>query len=224
MFPKGPLRAVGRPTSGSPTVARPLQAGVMPSAWRLILPWSLITAVTVGCSGVRVPVARPVTRLGDRLENAEVLASTGRYAAARETYTAVLTDPEELGRDRALLGLARLALDPQNPNKNDRQAAEYLERLLREYPDGCCAAEARTWQNLLRNVARLQQDARRFQQELERIRRDLQRAQQEAVRLQGERERLRHMLRQIDAELEYPRSTESAPTPVRIPPGHKTTE
>src|SRR5262249_485162 len=148
--------------------------------WRTIL---LIMALTAGCSGVRVPIDPTAHRIGDRLDDADALARIGRYVAARETYAAVLADPEELAKDRALLGLARLRLDPENGKKDERQAARYLDRVLSEYPDGCCAVEARTWRSLLRSTERLLQDIRRSQQDLEQFRRDLQRAQQETVRL-----------------------------------------
>ncbi len=70
------------------------------------------------------------------------MARVGRYAEARAIYEAIQTD--EAGADRALLGLARLALDPANPHKDDRQAAGYLDRLVLDYPQSARVAEAQT--------------------------------------------------------------------------------
>jgi hypothetical protein len=104
--------------------------------------------------------------------------------------------------------LARLALDPTNPDQDDRRGAGYLDWLIGDYPQSAWVAEARTWRNLLRSIERLQRELRRTQQEVERFRRDLQREQQETVRLRDERERLR----QIDIEFERPRPSLGPPT------------
>ena len=113
--------------------------------------------------------------------------------------------------------LSRLALDPTNPDKDDRQAAAYLDRLLAQYPHSPSVPEARRLGSLLQQVGRLQQELRRQQSEVERLRRTLQREQQDAVRLREERERLR----QIDVELERPRRLQnpsvSAPFVPRLP-------
>ena len=134
-----------------------------------------------------------------RLDDAEAMMRVGRYAEARGMYVAVLADRgEPTEADRALLGLARLALDPRNPDGDERQAAACLDRLLAEYPESRWAPEARTWRSLLASVERLQRDVRRQQQELKRLRRDVRHEQQETARLRQERERLR----QMDLELE----------------------
>jgi TolA-binding protein len=116
-----------------------------------------------------------------------------------------------------LLRLSRLALDPTNPDKDDRDAAAYLDRLIAQYPRSPSVPEARRLGSLLQQVGRLQQELRRQQGEVERLRRTLQREQQEMARLREERERLR----QIDVELERPRLLQnpstSAPSVPRLP-------
>jgi chromosome segregation ATPase len=102
--------------------------------------------------------------------------------------------------DRALFGLARLALAPENPSRDEREAARYLDRVLLEYPQSPLGAEARAWRELLRSLERLQRDVQRQQQDLQRLRRVLEHEQQEVARLQQERERLR----QVDLEFERP--------------------
>jgi hypothetical protein len=136
----------------------------------------------------------------------------GRYMEAREEYSTVLMGRDApAGADRALLGLARLALAAENPGRDERQAAMFLDRLVREYPESGWIVEARTWRDLLRTLDRLQGDVRRHQHDLQRVRRLRERDQQEVVRLRQERERLR----QIDLELE--RSTVPFSTPAQGP-------
>jgi hypothetical protein len=152
------------------------------------------------------PAVTPQPSVTERLDWAETLARAGRYAEAQAGYAAVLAPPTApIGAERALLGLARLALIPENPRRDEREAAGYLDRLLREYPTSAWAPEARTWQDLLTSVGqhrgqveRLRQDVRRHQQEMERLRRDLLREQQDALGLRQTLDRLR----QIDIELE----------------------
>jgi hypothetical protein len=161
----------------------------------------LVAGVTVGCGAARLPPMTAQQRVNDRLDHADAFARAGRYTDARDGYVTILEGSKELaGADRALLGLARLAFHPENPGKDDRQAARYLDRLLRDYPQSAWAMEARTWRDLFEKLDRLQGDMRVQRHELERLRRELQREQQETVRLRQEREHLR----QIDLEYERP--------------------
>jgi hypothetical protein len=172
--------------------------------------WLFIVSLTAGCGGVRVPASTPPPRVSQLLEEGDALARLGRYTQARAAYATVLAkDGAPTGADRALLSLARLALDPKNPDKDERQAAACLDRVLREYPESSWATEARTWRSLLRNVDGLQGEVRRYTQDRERLRRDLRREQQETVRLHQERDRLR----QIDVELERPVRITPTPSP-----------
>jgi hypothetical protein len=176
----------------------------------------LLMGMTAGCGVVRWPAPPPQPLVIHRLDRADALARAGQYTDAREVYSTVLAGRgEPAGADRALIGLARLALVPENPGKDERQAAVYLDRLLVEYPQSGWASEARTWRDLLGSVERLQREVRRHQQHLERLRRELQHEQQETLRLRQERERLR----QIDIEFERPIhiSPTSAQTPLRAP-------
>ena len=173
-----------------------------------------VAVVTTGCGGA-VGLSTAPLRLRQPLDDADALVQGGRYAEAREAYTAILTNGTDA--DRALLGLARLGLDPTNPDKDDRQAAAYLHRLIAQYPRSPSVPEARTWWSLLQSVGRLQREVRWQQNEVERLRRNLQREQQETLRLREERERLR----QVDVEFERPRLLQSpstsASSPLRLP-------
>ena len=175
----------------------------------------LVIAVSTGCGGVRNVSLTPPPHANQRLCEADALARSGQYAAARETYAGILADGT--AADGALLGLAWLGLDPTNPDKDDRQAMAYLDRLLTEYPASAWTAEAQALRSLLQRIERLQREGRRQQYEVQRLRRDLQREQQEIVRLRDERERLR----QIDVEFERPpaqspsTSGQSLPRPLR---------
>src|SRR5262245_17268928 len=146
--------------------------------------WLLAASITTGCGGgVHTPLSTPPPRVSQRLEEADALARLGRYTDARAAYVTVLTkDGAPTGADRALLGLARLALDPRNPDRDERQAAICFDRVLLEYPESPSAMEARTWRSLLSTVEGLQREGRRQQLDLERLRRELRHEQQETVR------------------------------------------
>jgi hypothetical protein len=132
----------------------------------------LVTGVTVGCAGGGALLSVSPSRGSQRVEDAETLARAGRYAEARERYTTVLAAGRDApDADRALLGLARLALAPDNSQRDERAAAAHLDRLIGEYPDSAWAMEAQTWREVLGTVSRLRQHVRRQQQELERLRR-----------------------------------------------------
>ena len=217
------MRAVGGPVAASwraskldsrPvfTVAFPLHGPTagMTVPWYARYPLLLVVGLTAGCGGMRSPVVMAPQRVSQRLDEADRLARIGRYADARDGYAAVLAE----GGTRAagaLLGMARLALDPKNPERDERRAVGYLDLLLFEYPYSGWAAEAGTWLNLLRSVERLQRDVRRHQQDLERLRRELQHEQQETARFRQERERLR----EIDLKLERPGPVILTPSPAQ---------
>jgi hypothetical protein len=166
--------------------------------------WLLAVAGATGCAGVPGRASAP--SLSQRLEQADDLVRGGRYVEARMAYAAIVASG--VPADEALLRLSRLALDPTNPDKDDRQAAAYLDRLMAQYPRSSSVPEARRLGSLLQQVGRLQQELRRQQTEVERLRRTLQREQQDTARLREERERLR----QIDEELERPRRSGDVPT------------
>jgi hypothetical protein len=168
----------------------------------------MIATITTGCGGVQGVSFHPTSSVSRRVEDAESMARVGRYAEARAVYVAIQADGT--GADRALLGLARLALDPDNPHKDERQAAGYLDRLIIDHPRSAWVAEAQTSRHLLRSIERLHREARRHQSEVERLRRDLQREQYETARLRDERDRLRL----IDVELERPRQSQSPPSSI----------
>jgi outer membrane protein assembly factor BamD (BamD/ComL family) len=168
--------------------------------WRTSVVWLLVVVAGAGCAGVGGGASTAPPSMTQRLAEANALVQGGRYAEARAAYAAILFSASH--DDEALLGLSRLALNPLNPERNDREAATYLDRLIAAYPQSPLMAEARTWRGLIQTVERQQRELRRYQQDVERLTRELRREQQDTVRLREERERLRR----IDEELERPRS------------------
>ena len=153
-------------------------------------------------------------RLHNRRRFLEILGVTGSVVALR-SLGAVATARADADDPQLLLFVQfegawdqLLALDPRNPERDLRDAATYLDRLLAEYPQSPLMAEALTWRRLIQTVERQQRDLRRSQQDVERLSRELRREQQERLRLQAERERLR----QVDEELERPRRSGDVPT------------
>jgi hypothetical protein len=148
----------------------------------------------------------------DLVARADVLARSGDFRTAEATYRQVLDAPLRSGppdpaRDRALLGLGRLYVAPDNPARDDRQAYEQFDRLARERPDSPEAPEARAWREVLgaaqrqrEETTRAREDVTRAQEDATRAREEVTRARQETTRARQEAERLRRELRRSQEE------------------------
>jgi hypothetical protein len=134
----------------------------------------LLVVVVAGCGGGR----------GSRLDRADGLLPS-------RSQGVVPVSREAPGADRALLGLAWDALAPDNPARDERRAAAYLDQLVTEYPKSPWATDGRILRDLLATIGGLRQ-------EVERLRRDVRYEQQEARRVRDDLERLR----QVELELE----------------------
>lgn len=146
---------------------------------RALLGLALLVA---GCS---LPLPRPAE---DRwITRAEEMVRVGDYRGAHEAYGRALS--EKSTTDRALFGLARLYVAPDNPNRDYRRAYEHVERLLREFPHSAWAPEARAWRELLAAFLGQKEAAERARQEVQRIRQDLDRLKQIDQELDRQRRR-----------------------------------
>ena len=119
-----------------------------------------------------------------RVRRAEDLAHAGRYTEAREAYErALAAAPGGEAARRGLLGLARLYVLADNPQRDYGRAGEYFERLgatLNASP-----AEALAWRDLLavvviqrRRLDEARRDAEKLRQDTQRLRQDLERLKQ----------------------------------------------
>jgi DNA repair exonuclease SbcCD ATPase subunit len=176
-------------------------------AWRL-LPLLLLLAACAGGPWPGPTVAAPPDDTERLVRAAEERAREGAHAEAARLFEEVTRRPSPAFGDRALLGLARLLADPAYAGRDYRQAYLAADRLLREYPDSCCAAEARAWRDLIgaylsRGQALEQRtlELERYAQELDRLKRvdlELERRTQELEQRTQELDRLRR----VDLELE----------------------
>jgi hypothetical protein len=183
-------------------------------AWRL-LPLLLLLAACAGGPWPGPTVAAPPDDTERLVRAAEERAREGAHGEAARLFEEVTRRPSPAFGDRALLGLARLLADPEYAGRDYRQAYLATERLLREYPDSYCAAEARAWRDLIGaylsrgqaleqrtlELERYAQELERRAQELDRLRRvdlELERRTQELERRTQELERLKR----LDLELE----------------------
>jgi tetratricopeptide (TPR) repeat protein len=144
---------------------------------------------------------RQEERTADLVARADTLARSGDFKAAEAAYRRVLDTPRRdvpPDRDRALLGLGRLYVAPDNPGRDYRQAYQQFERLAREHPDSPAAAEARAWRDVLGAAQRQREDAARARQETERLRQELKRARQEAEAIRQDLDRLKRI--ELDLE------------------------
>jgi hypothetical protein len=162
----------------------------------------MVGGLLAGCAAARLPSSTRHTAIRE----ADALVRDGQYGQAQQAYAAVLAPHDRPpDGDRALLGLARVALAPDNPRKDEQEGIGYLDRLIRDYPNSEWVAEARAWREALQTIARLRTDierversARRHAQEVDRLREELRRERREVQRLRQDRERLR----QLDVDLE----------------------
>lgn len=190
------------------------------------LGWGGVALALAGCAAVESLRGRetPAALVG----RGDGLVAAGDYRQAHDAYArAVATGaPGHPPVDRALLGLARLYLLPENPARDPERAGEYLDRLVAEHPRSPLLPEARAWQALLQTLrareealaaarqelerwrgeaveARRQareasQAAQRTRQELDRLRADLLRARQDLERLRQDLDRLRQLELQLE--------------------------
>jgi len=148
---------------------------------------------------------RQEDRPADLVARGDALARAGDFGTAEATYRRVLDAslrdrPADRPADRALLGLGRLYVSPDNANRDYRQAHQQFDRLAREYPESPVAGEARAWRDLLGAVLRereetirAREETIRARQETDRLRRELQRARQEAEAIRQDLERLKRL-------------------------------
>jgi outer membrane protein assembly factor BamD (BamD/ComL family) len=87
----------------------------------------------------------------DRLvREADAQIQVGNWAAAVRILEGVVRRyPDAPAHDAALYHLARALVLSANGGREYRQAAAYLDRLLREHPTSPHAADARVWRALL---------------------------------------------------------------------------
>jgi len=183
-------------------------------AWRL-LPLLLLVAACAGGPWPGPTVAAPPDDTERLVRVAEERAREGAHAEAARLFEEVTRRPSPAFGDRALLGLARLFVDPEYAGRDYRRAYLVADRLLREYPDSYCAAEARAWRDLIgaylsrgqeveqrtQELERRTQELEQHTKELERFKRvdlELERRTQELERRTRELERLKR----VDLELE----------------------
>ena len=141
---------------------------------------------------------RQEERPPDLVARGDALARAGDFGSAEATYRRVLDAPlrdrpADRPADRALLGLGRLYVSPDNANRDYRQAYQQFDRLAREHPESPVAGEARAWRDLLGVVLREREEAIRARQETDRLRRELQRARQEAEAIRRDLQRLNRL-------------------------------
>jgi hypothetical protein len=146
----------------------------------------------------------------DLVARADVLARSGDFRTAEATYRQVLDAPARDGTpdpawDRALLGLGRLYVSPDNPARDHRQAYQQFDRLARERPDSPQAPEARAWREVLNaaqrqreETTRAREETTRARQEAERLRRELRRSREEADAFRQDLDRLKRL--ELDLE------------------------
>jgi outer membrane protein assembly factor BamD (BamD/ComL family) len=100
--------------------------------------------------------AAPWTHLSSSFEadrlvrEADALIQAGNWSAAVRILEGVVRRyPDAPSHDEALYHLARALVLSANGGREYRQAAGYLDRLLREYPTSPYASDARVWRALL---------------------------------------------------------------------------
>ncbi len=147
-----------------------------------------LAALALLLAGCTLPVTRPSP---ERLiAQAEEMVRAGDYRGAQEAYRRALSDfPKNSSTDRALFGLARLYVTPENPGRDYRRAYENFERLLTEHPESVWEGDARAWRELLSAYLSQREEAERARQEAQRVRKDLERLKEIEMELERQRRR-----------------------------------
>lgn len=168
-------------------------------AWGLLL----LGLSLAGCGGLAFTRGGDARRQAEQLvARAEDLSRAGKYPEAEQTYRQVVDQSAtDSPADRALYGLARLQVAPDNPTRDYRQAQGTFERLLREHPQSSWSPEARAWRDALAALQAQREEALAARREAERFRQDALRSRQDAQRIRQDLERLK----QLELELERQR-------------------
>jgi hypothetical protein len=114
---------------------------------------------------------------------AETRAQAGEHAEAARLFEEVVRRPSSPFTDRALVGLTRLLVNPESPDRDYRAAHRVAEQLVREYPESPYASEARAWRDLLASYLVRSQQLEQRRQELEKLSYELDRRNKELERL-----------------------------------------
>jgi hypothetical protein len=154
--------------------------------WRLLPLLLLLPACTAWWTArTAAPVDTPPPDDSERLvRRAEAEARDGAYAEATRLYEEVISGPNGTFTDRALIGLARVLVDPEYAGRDYARAYLVAERLQREYPTSPYAAETRAWMDLLAGYLTRDRKLAELERELNESTRELERRGQELVRLQ----------------------------------------
>ncbi|HLC40472.1 MAG TPA: tetratricopeptide repeat protein [Methylomirabilota bacterium] len=133
--------------------------------------WLFVSMALSACS--LFSAAPDAIRRGeaDRMvKEAEDQVRNGEYpAAARLFEEAIKRFPNSPAHDRALYGLARTLVIPDNGGRDYRQAHLYFDRLVREHPDSVYAPDARAWRGLLSVYLARTEETERLKQDIERL-------------------------------------------------------
>jgi hypothetical protein len=177
-----------------------------------------MAALAVACAAPRAvpvtaPAPPPLSEAARLVTRADQLARDGQAQLARQLYEEVVRQHrDDPARARALLGLARLHIDPQSGLRDLPAADAAFARLVAEYGHGPWAEEARAWRAALQDLATREAELARLRGDLDRLKGDLERGRADAGRMRLEAERIREdrdrlrtdleRLRQLDMELE----------------------
>ena len=173
--------------------------------WRLLPLLLLLPACTAWWARAPVETAPPDD--SERLvRRAETEVQAGAHAEAARLFEEVISRPNGAFADRALLGFARLLVDPEYASRSYAQAYLVVDRLQREHPNSTYGAEARAWKDLLAAYLTRNRELAQLERELDESTRELERRGQELVRLQHldqELERRTQELKARTQELEH---------------------
>ena len=110
----------------------------------------VVLLVSSGCGVSMLNRATPPAEAEQLVTEAEALVKTGNYPAAARLFEDVVKRfPAAPVHDRALYGLARTLVLPDNSGRDYRQAYLCFDRLLRVHPGSPYAPDARAWRGLL---------------------------------------------------------------------------
>jgi hypothetical protein len=164
----------------------------------VVLSLELVAAAVTGWLSSKPEESRaaPPTPIVAR---ADELRRQGPSPTARDLYARIAAEPaRDAAHARALYNLARLYADPSSGLRDYGAARIAFDRLLKEYPAGEWAADARAWHAALTDLAAREAELKVRTGELRARAAEVARLKSEAARLAADLQRLKN----IDLNLE----------------------
>ncbi len=120
---------------------------------------------------------RKVKKSEDASKSMEAILERAAQLCRQRDYDGALRENERVlsfsGKnppgDRALFNMGLIYAHSENPKRDYEKASQFLQRMIRDYPQSSLADEAKTWAKVLQESEKSQQESERLKRENERL-------------------------------------------------------